>query len=229
MRVSRKMRGLRITIFVLTLLNWIVLSKGTDAYAAPVSTPVVLEFEQIFLLNDKVDNKQTTTFAYELQTVKVGNPMPAATVDGIYTIKITGNNTVTTEPIEFSKVGVYEYTLKVSSSNVMTGHTPKNLEYDISIYVKNDGAGGLETVIIVKDNKGNKLDSIEFAYDLLDQGAGSSAGKLDGQKTGSGLKGDNTKTGDEANPYLIGGVFLASLFVVIIVLRKKELASKQES
>ncbi|RBP64492.1 LPXTG-motif cell wall-anchored protein/pilin isopeptide linkage protein [Alkalibaculum bacchi] len=91
------------------------------------------------------------------------NPMPEGSVDGVFSMIITGADTARLPGIEFSSLGVYTYTI---SQEVGTNKlaTYDSRIYNLVIYVTNaENGDDLETtVILYKSGETDKLEEVKF-------------------------------------------------------------------
>ncbi|NMB03854.1 MAG: Cna B-type domain-containing protein [Tissierellia bacterium] len=90
-------------------------------------------------------------------------PMPAGSVDGVYSMIITGANTVKLPEIKYSSLGVYTYTIyQEPGSNKLASYD--DTRYNLVVYVTNaeDGSGLETTVILYKLGETEKYDGVVF-------------------------------------------------------------------
>ena len=166
-----------------------------DAQGSPVF--VTLPLEQVFLLDGNPMSDSDTTFQYELSPERAGSPMPPGTVGGVYTIAITGVDTVDTGWIEYGNTGIYGYTVKASLTNDTTGYIVEYEEYEVEVYVRTMPNGSLDATVIAKNQTGAKVSVLGFTYVLDSANGGSKPGTGDG--TGGPGNGNGTGTGGPGN------------------------------
>lgn len=102
------------------------------------------------------------TFQVELTAEEEGNPMPAGAVNGVYVLDVQGGTTAALN-IEFSKLGVYNYTVKQldlgNPDCYQDTHT-----YKVTAFVTNNADySAFDLVIVVyRDDSTDKWDEIVF-------------------------------------------------------------------
>jgi pilin isopeptide linkage protein len=132
-------------------------------------------------------------------------PMPEGSVDGIYTMTITGGGTKHLAKIPFPKVGIYRYSIWQQPGTDTRG-TYDATVYEAVIYVLNKEGGeapGLETMIAMHiGGEATKPGQIEFTNHYkqpVTNGGGDGGEGYTGAASGAG--GDNvTKIDDETTP-----------------------------
>lgn len=148
-----KITGTVLSLFIcFGLFTPIVQAADTQTLALPVSVSLegtLPQTEEDFVIKLKAENPDY--------------PMPEGSVDGEYSMVITGEDTCTFPEITYSKVGVYTYTVWQEA-----GKNPK-CTYDKSIFhvvvtVTNSETGnGLElTTAVYKNNNTEKQTDITF-------------------------------------------------------------------
>lgn len=134
-------------------------------------------------------------------------PMPEGSVDGIYTMTITGGGTKSLAKISFPKVGIYHYSIRQQPGTDTRG-TYDATVYEAVIHVVNKEGGeaqGLETMIAMHiDGEATKPGQIEFTnhykQPVSDGGGGGGEGEgYTGAASGAG-EDSLTKIGDETTP-----------------------------
>ncbi|HZK34179.1 MAG TPA: FctA domain-containing protein [Bacillota bacterium] len=88
---------------------------------------------------------------YEI-TMKADNadyPMPAGSVDGLFTMKVTGADTGKLPGIEFSSLGIYTYSIfQEAGTNELVVYDDS--VYNLTVYVTNaEDGSGLETTLLL--------------------------------------------------------------------------------
>lgn len=104
---------------------------------------------------------QMIIFTYHLTPIEAGNPMPEGTEDGIYAFIVKGTTSVSV-PIVFEHPGFYTYKLQQFIGPKTKGYTFDRASYVLEVDVSADRDGGLEVLIIVKDEAGYKRKNINF-------------------------------------------------------------------
>ncbi len=90
-------------------------------------------------------------------------PMPEGSVDGVFTMNMSGENSGELPGIKFFSIGIYTYTIyQKAGTNELA--TYDNTVYNLVIYVTNSEAEeGLETTILLyKTGDNDKFDEVAF-------------------------------------------------------------------
>lgn len=138
-------------------------------------------------------------FTVVLKADDADYPMPEGTVNGAYTMTITGEDTENFPAITYDRVGVYTYTVyQVAGTN-------KKCTYDDTVYAltvtisNKEGFSGLEaTAVLYPDSEGEKLPGAEFENKY----------KVEPPS-------DTPKTGDESAPLLYAVLIVVSMGVIV--------------
>lgn len=151
-KYSKIIMTLLIFTMSLTLLAPVAFAEGEPSIEIPVTVklsgwpPTDDEDYKIVLKSDNPDY-----------------PMPAGNVDGVYSMIITGANTVKLPEIKYSSLGVYTYTIyQEPGSNKLASYD--DTRYNLVVYVTNaeDGSGLETTVILYKLGETEKYDGVVF-------------------------------------------------------------------
>lgn len=152
----------KITRVLLSLTLAALFCAGTilTAFAAEAAPSVSIPVEIILsgtLPEDAED------FTVRLEALDAANPMPEGSVDGVYTMTVTGAGTASFPPITFTRVGIYEYRIyqvKGSNTDVIYDDTV----YLLTIYVTNaeDGSGLELSAVLTPDDAATKDPSAAF-------------------------------------------------------------------
>ena len=91
------------------------------------------------------------------------SPMPEGSVEGVYTVKITGAGENTIPAMTYSKVGIYSYSVWQESGTNALGHYDSTV-YNVRVYITNaeDGSGLEYTILAYREDESKKLDEIQF-------------------------------------------------------------------
>ncbi len=101
-------------------------------------------------------------FLIKLEADEIGNPMPVATLNGVYTMVITGAGTANFPKLTFSKVGIYKYRIWQQPGLDPNGYYDTTI-YHLNVFVTNAVGGGLEiTSVINKDGEIEKKPDVIF-------------------------------------------------------------------
>ena len=101
-------------------------------------------------------------FLIKLEADEIGNPMPEATLNGVYTMAVTGGGTSTFPKLTFSKVGIYQYRIWQQPGLDPNGYYDTTI-YHLNVFVTNAEGGGLEiTALLNKAGETEKSDEIIF-------------------------------------------------------------------
>ena len=138
-------------------------------------------------------------FTVVLKADDADYPMPNGTVNGVYSMTITGEGTENFPTITYSRVGVYTYTVyQVAGTN-------KKCTYDDTVYTlvvtitnKEDYSGLEVTAVLYPDSDGEKLPGAEFENKY----------KVEPPS-------DTPKTGDESTPLLYAVLIVVSMGVIV--------------
>ncbi len=103
-------------------------------------------------------------YTIKLQADNIAYPMPEGSVDGVYTMTITGADTKNLPTITYNRVGIYTYTI------YQVAGTSRRCTYDdrvclLTVYITNaeDGSGLEATAVLYPDStKSDKLAGAEF-------------------------------------------------------------------
>ena len=139
-------------------------------------------------------------------------PMPEGSVDGAYSLTITGEDTENFPTITYDRVGIYTYTVyQVAGSN-------KKCTYDDTVYTlmvtisnKEDYSGLEATAVLYPDSDGDKLPGAEFANKY----------KVDPPS-------DAPRTGDESSPLLYAVLIAVSMGVIVTLFLTRKSKKAEE-
>lgn len=125
-------------------------------------------------------------------------PMPEESVDGAYSLTITGEDTENFPTVTYDQVGIYTYTVYQAAG------TNQKCTYDDTVYTlivtitnKEDYSGLEATAVLYPDSDGEKLPSAEFE-----------------NKYKVEPPADTPKTGDESTPMLYAVLIVVSLGMI---------------
>ena len=143
-----KMKSITKNLIVLAALIILLgIGAGPTAIGSGVTyTPTVA---QEFISSSE---NAPCTFTYKIEEID-GNSRGSSSI-----FRITGNDNVTIEPIQFKGPGYYEYSVYQVISNPEPGYIYDDEVYTISVRINSS----LETEIIIKNRKGDKCDRISF-------------------------------------------------------------------
>lgn len=167
---SKKEKRSKGTAFLCLLLMFCFMITGASKAYAATSAEVTLDVKQIFTRQN--GSPPSNTFTYKLEEKEPGNPMPAGSVDGVYTFTISGTKNAAVGPISFTHTGIYKYELYQYVDSATSGYTYDNQKYDVTIYVDYE----LKTSTVIERQPGVKTDTLFFEnyYAKQVDGAGSS-------------------------------------------------------
>lgn len=233
MKKNQKIHNIRIYVVLLLLMICIVLFRGTNVYAQGSSVSATLPVEQVFLLEGQQVSESQTVFQYELRPGGAATPMPIGTRGGVYTVEVTGTDTIIPTAVIYDSPGTYTYTFKAALGNDTTGYIPSNEEYQIEVYVETQPDGTLSAIVVAKNGEGVKVSALGFTY-LIDAASGSGGGSgsdgsgTDNGDTGNQGSGNNTKsgnvnTGDIEVLYILKGLIAMTCVVIVEIFGKKRL------
>lgn len=101
-------------------------------------------------------------FLIKLAADEIGNPMPEATLNGVYTMAVTGAGTSTFPEMTFTKVGIYNYRIWQQPGLDPNGYYDTSI-YHLNVFVTNALGGGLEIIsLLYKDDETEKSPDVIF-------------------------------------------------------------------
>ena len=165
MRLQTKRKGKRITIVFYLLFGILCfLLLPQTAYAAGTPAAATLTVDQVFTTSAA---GVSDVFPYELVAKNSANPMPAGSVNGIYSFTVSGTNSVKIN-MAFPDTGVYHYTLRRSqSAAAVSGYVYDNQVYRITVTVTNQGGGNLTAGVVVRKAGSSKSAAIRFSHSYI--------------------------------------------------------------
>ena len=126
-------------------------------------------------------------------------PMPEGSVDGAYSLTITGEDTENFPTITYDRVGIYTYTVyQVAGTNQKCTYDDTVYTLKVTISNKEDYSGLEATAVLYPGSDGDKLPGAEFANKY----------KVDPPS-------DTPKTGDESSPLLYAVLIAVSMGVIV--------------
>ena len=214
------------------LIIFSFITEKVNLVYADTTTSIDVIFEQKFV--DKGGNTDTTVnqkFIYELVANVSGNPMPAGSVGDVYETTLKGNVGGSTT-IVFDKAGVFEYTLKASSKNDLSGFIPASeMSYRIEITILKKFVGDLEPIVLAFNSDGEKVVDPPFIYTVKDEQPTitpevttkprQTITPRPTRKPGTTGKGGGSKTGDTTKIYTLVALAVASTGVIILAIAKR--------
>lgn len=116
-------------------------------------------------------------------------PMPEGSVNGVYSLTITGEDTESFPTIIYDRVGIYTYTIyQVAGTNQKCTYDDTVYSLTVTVSNKEDYSGLEATAVLYSDSDGDKLSGAEFANKY----------KVEPPS-------DTPKTGDESSPVAVCG------------------------
>ena len=138
-------------------------------------------------------------FTVVLKADDADYPMPNGTVNGVYSMTITGEGTENFPTITYSRVGVYTYTVyQVAGTNRKCTYDDTVYTLVVTITNKEDYSGLEATAVLYPDSDGEKLPGAEFENKY----------KVEPPS-------DTPKTGDESTPLLYAVLIVVSMGVIV--------------
>lgn len=139
-------------------------------------------------------------------------PMPEGSVDGAYSLTITGENTENFPTITYDRVGIYTYTVyQVAGTNQKCTYDDTVYSLTVTISNKEDYSGLEATAVLYPDSDGDKLPAAEFANKY----------KVDPPS-------DTPKTGDESSPLLYAVLIAVSMGVIVALFLTRKSKKSEE-
>lgn len=141
-------------------------------------------------------------------------PMPEGSVDGAYSLTITGEDTENFPTITYDRVGIYTYTVyQVAGTNQKCTYDDTVYTLMVTISNKEDYSGLEATAVLYPDSDGDKLPGAEFdnVYETVKP-----------------IDPNTPATGDESTPVLYAVLIAVSLGVIVclFLIRKSQKAEE---
>ncbi|NLB91292.1 MAG: hypothetical protein GX786_08775 [Clostridiales bacterium] len=203
-------------LLVFTLLVTIVVGFGASVLAGPAyQVDVVLPVTQELIVKNPKETPPTKVFTY-VMTGKTGQePMPKVAPGNEYSFSIEGTAVINLPAIRFIRPGVYSYKLLQQVAEPLAYYTYDWQQYSVDIHVANDGAGGLNSLIVIK-GKEAKADKIKFT-NIFDKPSPTPVPTINPDTTPTSRPGEKPpKAGDETN--LLQWILLGAGAVLLLVL-----------
>ena len=138
-------------------------------------------------------------FTVVLKADDADYPMPNGTVNGVYSMTITGEGTENFPTITYSRVGVYTYTVyQVAGTNRKCTYDDTVYTLVVTITNKEDYSDLEATAVLCPDSDGEKLPGAELENKY----------KVEPPS-------DTPKTGDESTPLLYAVLIVVSMGVIV--------------
>lgn len=139
-------------------------------------------------------------------------PMPDGSVDGAYSLTITGEDTENFPTITYDRVGIYTYTVyQVTGTNQKCTYDDTVYSLTVTISNKEDYSGLEATAVLYPDSDGDKLPGAEFA-----------------NKYKVAPPSDTPKTGDESSPLLYAVLIVVSMGVIVTLFLTRKSKKSEE-
>lgn len=149
----RVMAALLGVMMCLTLTMTTVMAEEAEEGYPKVGIPVTIE-----LTGDRPITEDT--FEVTL-TAKNGAPMPEGSVNGEYTLEIEGEDTVSFPEIVYTRVGVYEYTIRQKSGDNKYVDYDETV-YEVTVYITNKEGGGYDVTVVAYEKGGDDKCEVIF-------------------------------------------------------------------
>lgn len=183
-------------------------TMALPAYAAElpeVSVPVTISLSGTL-------PRPAEDYTVVLKADDAAYPMPEGTVDGTYTMTITGEDTKNFPSVTYDRVGVYTYTVyQVAGTNKKCTYDDTVYALKVTITNKADYSGLEATAVLYPDTDGEKLTGAEFANKY----------KVDPPS-------DTPKTGDESSPMLYAVLIVVSMGVIVTLFLTRKSKKSEE-
>lgn len=139
-------------------------------------------------------------------------PMPEGSVDGVYSLTITGEDTENFPTITYDRVGIYTYTVyQVAGSNKKCTYDDTVYALTVTISNKEDFSGLEATAVLYPDSDGEKMPGAEFENKY----------KVEPPS-------DTPKTGDESSPLLYAVLIVVSMGVIVTLFLTRKSKKSEE-
>lgn len=143
-------------------------------------------------------------------------PMPEGSVNGAYSLTITGEDTENFPTITYDRVGIYTYTVyQVAGTNQKCTYDDTVYTLMVTISNKEDYSGLEATAVLYPDSEGDKLPGAEFdnEYETVKP---------------TPTDPDAPKTGDESTPVLYAVLIAVSLGVIVCLFLTRKSQKAEE-
>ena len=143
-------------------------------------------------------------------------PMPEGSVDGAYSLTITGEDTENFPTITYDRVGIYTYTVyQVAGINQKCTYDDTVYTLMVTISNKEDYSGLEATAVLYPDSEGDKLPGAEFdnEYETVKP---------------TPTDPDAPKTGDESSPLLYAVLIAVSMGVIVTLFLTRKSKKSEE-
>ena len=161
MLIKEQTKARRIIAICITLICFLAMSAPLMVSAGSGTGTAVIKVEQIFETNEYAPEDVDCAIAFTMTALN-GAPLPASAKSGVYTFVIDGTASVDTDPITFTKAGVFSYEIKVDPSLAAKGYTYDKSVYIVDIYVAN-GNNGLNAEVTVRNGGDTKVEKVIFS------------------------------------------------------------------
>lgn len=145
------------------MLLALIVCFGMSAPAAYAADAAGLSPFQVEVTLEGTLPDEAEDFQFLLQAVDAGAPMPEGSVDGTYTMTVSGAGTAAAPVIAYSKLGVYHYQI-TQQAGESADCTYDDTVYSLTVYVTNaeEGDGIDVTAVLFTASESEKLDSASF-------------------------------------------------------------------
>lgn len=151
-------------------------------------------------------------YTVELKADDPDYPMPEGSVNGAYSLTITGEDSENFPTITYDRVGIYTYTVyQIAGTN-------KKCTYDDTVYAltvtvtnKTDYSGLEVTAVLCPDSEGDKLPAAEFENKY----------KVEPPS-------ESPKTGDESTPLLYAVLMVVCMGVIVALFLTRKSKKSEE-
>ena len=225
----KKNRGLLKKLLVcFPLLLCLLMMKETVAAMGGVS----IELPVSQLLTVENSNNESlplnfNEFQYTLTAKEPGNPMPEGSTDGTYGFTIKGEKEMDLPPMVFQSTGRYQYQLEQTGMGTNSRYTYDREVYTITVYIKDQGSGGLSAEVTAARSNGEKVERMAFHNHYKTDG-GKAYVPNPTKPTGHKSTANTVKTGDDTNLVLWAGLLLiTSLYLAVIFIKKQREKSRK--
>ncbi len=157
------------SILLLAALSLLVFSSVAFAAGETVKVQIPVEMKSSGYVPSTAEDLNVVL------TAKDAAPMPAGATEGVYKLVVNGDGTKQFPEIEFTRVGIYKYSIGLEKGTHNRG-TYDETVYDVEVYITNDEVnGGLDSVVLGYVTANGKKQTIGFenSYRRPSSGGGS--------------------------------------------------------
>lgn len=144
-----------------------LLADGIAAHAMEPAQLQLTVYQEFTLTSADTLPEDGSTVTYELIPVSGKEaPLPGGASEN-YEFRIEGNHSLPLDRIQYTKAGIFEYTLKRTAPDKSEGYTYDNQEIKLIVQVtryQENGVWGLKLDWVAQDESGEKLEKLVYSH-----------------------------------------------------------------